>query len=71
MNKRFKLYTPRAVALSALGAVALPSFAAIDIASATTAIADGSTAMLAVLAAIIGVVAVVWAMRKVIGLFGR
>lgn len=71
MNKQFKLYTPRALALSLLGAAALPSFAAIDVASATTAIADGSTAMLAVLAAIIGVVAVVWAMRKVIGLFGR
>lgn len=70
MSKQFSVL-PRALALGSLAAVALPSFAAIDVTSATTAVADGSTAMLAVLGAIIGVVAVVWAMRKVIGLFGR
>ena len=59
--------------VAALGAIAVSgaSNAAIDVSSATTAISDGSTAMLSVLGAIIGVVAVVWAMRKVISLFGK
>lgn len=67
MNRLARFSVPALVA----GFATLPAFAAIDVTSATDAVADGSTAMLAVLGAIIGVGAVVWAMRKVIGLFGR
>ena len=61
----------RVSGLGALALVSLPSFAAINVDAATGAVADAATATGTVLAAIIGVVAVVWALRKVIALFGR
>lgn len=65
-----KLMT-RAAAAAGMFAVALPSFAEIDIAAATTGVADAKTAVLAVLAAMITFAVAAWAVKKVLRLFGR
>lgn len=66
MNK----YLPRVVA-GGLALASLSSFAVIDVAAATTGIADASTAVLAVLAAMITMAAAVYGVKKVLKLIGR
>lgn len=61
-----KLGAATVVALSTV-----PAFAALDITEATTAVGDAKTAMLAVLALLVGLAAGVWALRKIVGLFGK
>lgn len=51
--------------------VGSPAFAVIDIAAATTGISDASTAVLAVLAAMITMAAAVFGVYKVLGLINK
>jgi hypothetical protein len=62
-----------AVALAGLSALVLSqgAFAAIDITAATTGISDASTAVLAVIAAMITMAVAVWGVKKVLRFFGR
>jgi cell division protein FtsX len=53
----------------AFGAVA--SHAAIDTTAATAGVTDAQTAVLAVLAAMIGMAVAVWGTRRVLRFFGR
>lgn len=66
---RFNRFAPVALVLSSLAAS--PAFAALDVTAATTSIADASTGAGTVLAALIGLAATIWALRKIAGLFGR
>lgn len=68
MQVKFFRYVPVA---AVLGALSLPSFAAIDVTAATTGVSDAQTAILAVLAAMIGLAVAVWGVRKVLRMFGR
>lgn len=61
---------PVAAGLGAL-ALSVPAFAAIDVTAATAGVADAQTAILAVLAAMIGLAVAVWGVRKVLRMFGR
>lgn len=47
------------------------AFAAIDVTAATTGITDASTAVLAVIAAMITMAVAVWGVKKVLKFFGR
>lgn len=55
----------------ALGVLASPSFAAIDTTAATAGITEASTAVLAVIAAMITMAVAVWGVKKVLKFFGR
>lgn len=59
--------------LVAAGALTLAgaSNAALDITAASTAVGDASTAVLAVIALILTMTAGLWAMKKVVALFGK
>lgn len=57
--------------VAVLGALSVPAFAAIDVTAATAGVADAQTAILAVLAAMIGLAVAVWGVRKVLRMFGR
>lgn len=61
----------RLVPVAVLGALSVPAFAAIDVTAATAGVADAQTAILAVLAAMIGLGVAVWGVRKVLRMFGR
>jgi len=61
----------RLLALASLVAFSVPSFAAVDIAAATTGIADAQTAVLGVLAVMITMAAAIFGVRKVLKLLGR
>jgi len=56
--------------LALVGVVASPAFAAIDVTAATTGITDASTAVLAVLGAMITMGAAVFGLKKVKRLIG-
>lgn len=61
----------RVLAPLGLAIGALPSHAAIDVTAATTGITDASTAVLAVIAAMITMAVAVWGVKKVLKFFGR
>lgn len=72
MNKVQKFGRIAAVSASAVGALLLSTGAnaAIDVAAATTGIADAQTAVLAVLGTMITMAAAVYGVRKVLNLIG-
>ncbi|MBI5330717.1 MAG: hypothetical protein HZB71_08900 [Betaproteobacteria bacterium] len=70
MNRISRKMKLRALALLAAGTSAAPAFADLP-ASATTAIGAAGTDTTTALGLIIGVVVGIWALRKVVGLFGR
>ena len=75
MNKFARVLPSRFInrtigALVVTGAT-LPAFAAIDVAAATTGIADAQTAVLAVLAVMITMAAAIFGVKKVLKLLGR
>ena len=51
--------------------VATSAHAAIDVTAATTGITDASTAVLAVIGALITMAVAIWGVRKVLKMFGR
>lgn len=59
------------VSAAGLALASVSSFAAIDVAAATTGITDASTAVLAVLAAMTTFAVGVWGVKKVLRMFGR
>lgn len=69
MNKIARFSRPL-LGLGALVGIS-QAHAAIDIAAATTGIADAQTAVLAVLASMIVMAAAVYGVKKVLGLIGR
>lgn len=71
MNKFARFVRPSRVAALALVSAPLLSHAAIDVAAATTGIADAQVAVLAVLAAMITMAAAVYGVKKVLRLIGR
>lgn len=54
-----------------LALASVSSFAVIDVTAATTGVADASTAVLAVLAAMITMAAAIYGVKKVLRLLGR
>ena len=61
----------RTVGALVLTVATLPAFAAIDVAAATTGVADAQTAVLAVLAVMITMAAAIFGVKKVLKLLGR
>lgn len=66
MNK-----TLASVLVGGLALASVSSFAVIDVTAATTGVADASTAVLAVLAAMITMAAAIYGVKKVLRLLGR
>lgn len=64
-------YGPKVALVAAGSALALPSFAAIDVTAATTGVSDAQTAVLAVLATMITMAAAIYGVKKVLRLLGR
>lgn len=67
MNK----FTKSLVAGAGLVALSAPTWAVIDVTAATGGVADASTAVLAVLAAMITMAAAIYGVKKVLRLLGR
>ena len=59
------------VLVGGLALASVSSFAVIDVTAATTGVADASTAVLAVLAAMITMAAAIYGVKKVLRLLGR
>ena len=70
-NLMKKALYARLAAFSLAAAASAPAFAVIDVAAATTGIADAQVAVLAVLAAMITMAAAIFGVRKVLRLLGR